>query len=208
MPTGTDEADAIRRKTPKQDRAIFTAGAVIDAAQRVITNEGYKNATTNRIAEVAGVSVGSLYQYFPNKTSIAAALVERAVSSVAIGARECLRTMMDEPLLPALRCVEETVLQLCTEHKFALYELPNEAIELRMLTQQLTAERLTHTTSLEFFRQHASETNIANLDLTLHMINVATMENIKSFIMENPVGVTKDEFLDNMVRMVHGFLVR
>ncbi|HVK75260.1 MAG TPA: TetR/AcrR family transcriptional regulator [Kofleriaceae bacterium] len=47
------------------------------AATRVLTKVGYDDATTNRIAEAAGVSVGSLYQYFPNKEAIVGALIER-----------------------------------------------------------------------------------------------------------------------------------
>ena len=50
---------------------------LLHAAARVLVKHGYDGATTNRIAEVAGVSVGSLYQYFPNKESIVAALIER-----------------------------------------------------------------------------------------------------------------------------------
>jgi AcrR family transcriptional regulator len=50
---------------------------LLSAAARVLVKHGYDGASTNRIAEVAGVSVGSLYQYFPNKESIVAALIER-----------------------------------------------------------------------------------------------------------------------------------
>jgi AcrR family transcriptional regulator len=50
---------------------------LLSAAARVLVKHGYDGATTNRIAEVAGVSVGSLYQYFPNKEAIVAALIER-----------------------------------------------------------------------------------------------------------------------------------
>lgn len=49
---------------------------ILEAARRVLTREGYDRASTNRIAEVAGVSVGSLYQYFPSKDAIVTALVE------------------------------------------------------------------------------------------------------------------------------------
>jgi AcrR family transcriptional regulator len=51
--------------------------AMIDAAARVLRRHGYARTTTNLVAEVAGVSVGSLYQYFPNKESLVAALHER-----------------------------------------------------------------------------------------------------------------------------------
>jgi AcrR family transcriptional regulator len=51
--------------------------SILDAAARVLRKHGYEEATTNRVAEVAGVSVGSLYQYFPNKEALVHALIER-----------------------------------------------------------------------------------------------------------------------------------
>src|SRR3954454_10267016 len=58
------------RKRPKQARSNQLVEAVLDAAIQVLTREGAQRFTTARVAERAGVSVGSLYQYFPNKASI------------------------------------------------------------------------------------------------------------------------------------------
>src|SRR6478752_2668757 len=58
------------RKQPKQARSSDLVSAVLDAAVQVLTAEGAQRFTTARVAERAGVSVGSLYQYFPNKASI------------------------------------------------------------------------------------------------------------------------------------------
>lgn len=65
------------RKTPVQARAKVTWNAILDAAAQVLIKRGYEKATTDRIAERAGVSIGSVYEYFPNKESIFAALVLR-----------------------------------------------------------------------------------------------------------------------------------
>ncbi len=65
------------RRTPVQGRSRETVDAVLDAAAQVFERYGYAAGTTNRIAERAGVSVGSLYQYFPNKDAILVALTER-----------------------------------------------------------------------------------------------------------------------------------
>ena len=56
--------------------------AILTAAARVFVEDGLDGATTNRIAEVAGVSVGSLYQYFPNKQALASALLVQHVADV------------------------------------------------------------------------------------------------------------------------------
>ncbi|MES1973223.1 MAG: TetR family transcriptional regulator [Pseudomonadota bacterium] len=58
------------RKQPKQARSNHLVAAVLDAAVQVLTSEGAQRLTTARVAERAGVSVGSLYQYFPNKAAI------------------------------------------------------------------------------------------------------------------------------------------
>jgi AcrR family transcriptional regulator len=67
---------------------------ILEAAARVFADRGYAGATTNHIAERAGVSIGSLYQYFPNKDTILVALHTRHMES----ASEVLRRMMEEAL--------------------------------------------------------------------------------------------------------------
>lgn len=78
MATRTQLSVLEQRKQPKQARSKELVEAVLTAATRVFDKEGL-TATTNRVAEEAGVSVGSLYQYFPNKESLLAALAERHV---------------------------------------------------------------------------------------------------------------------------------
>jgi len=67
----------MKRKTPRQARARTTVDAILFAAAHILKTQGEPGLTTNRIAEVAGVSIGSLYQYFPNKQEIVHALRER-----------------------------------------------------------------------------------------------------------------------------------
>ena len=62
------------RKAPRQERSKVMVEAILEAASQVFAELGYARATTNKIAERAGVSVGSLYQYFPNKDSLIASL--------------------------------------------------------------------------------------------------------------------------------------
>lgn len=65
------------RKDGCQSRSRATVDALVEATARVLTKEGYERASTNRIASVAGVSIGSLYQYFPSKEALVAAVIER-----------------------------------------------------------------------------------------------------------------------------------
>src|SRR5258706_7696527 len=65
------------RKKPAQERSKQTVDALVTAAARILERDGYERANVNRIAELAGVSVGSLYQYFPTKEALAAAVAKR-----------------------------------------------------------------------------------------------------------------------------------
>jgi AcrR family transcriptional regulator len=75
--TRADERGLAPRKAARQERAQLTVEAIVEAASQVFESRGYADATTNRIAARAGVSVGSLYQYFPNKEAILVALAHR-----------------------------------------------------------------------------------------------------------------------------------
>src|SRR5690606_4053388 len=65
------------RKTPRQERARLTVEALLEATEQLLVDVGYANMTTNGIAQRAGVSIGSLYQYFPNKEAIIVELSRR-----------------------------------------------------------------------------------------------------------------------------------
>jgi AcrR family transcriptional regulator len=71
------QAGPMARKQPRQRRSHDTVSVILQAATRVFAQRGYQRATTNQVAARAGVSIGSLYQYFPNKVAIAAALETR-----------------------------------------------------------------------------------------------------------------------------------
>ena len=68
------------RKRPSQARSRDTVDVILRAAARVFASQGYAAGTTNRIAEAAGVSVGSLYEYFPNKDALLVALMEAHIA--------------------------------------------------------------------------------------------------------------------------------
>jgi AcrR family transcriptional regulator len=69
------------RKSPSQERSRRTVNRILDAATRIFHEQGYTDATTNDIADEADVSVGSLYQYFPNKDALLVALTQRHIAT-------------------------------------------------------------------------------------------------------------------------------
>ncbi len=64
------------RKRPRQERSRATVDTILVATARILVKRGYDGLTTNAVADAAGISIGSLYQYFPNKEAIVAALIE------------------------------------------------------------------------------------------------------------------------------------
>ncbi|NIZ10197.1 TetR/AcrR family transcriptional regulator [Pseudooceanicola sp. HF7] len=90
------------RKQPTQRRAIETFAAIVEAAARILETGDAEALNTNRIAERAGVSVGTLYQYFPDKHAILVALIRRErevllseLRAIQDGGEEVLQQMVD-----------------------------------------------------------------------------------------------------------------
>jgi AcrR family transcriptional regulator len=71
------------RKQPLQARSAVMVDVILEAAARVLQKSSLAGFNTNRVAEVAGISVGSLYQYFPNKTALVVALITREQAALA-----------------------------------------------------------------------------------------------------------------------------
>jgi AcrR family transcriptional regulator len=84
------------RKTPVQERSTATVDAILEATIQVLLQEGQDRLTTTRVAQRAGVSVGTLYQYFPNKQSVLYAVLEVFLVRVQMKVQEACREMHGE----------------------------------------------------------------------------------------------------------------
>jgi AcrR family transcriptional regulator len=104
------------RKTPRQQRSRQMLERIIDAATRVLSERGYDGASTNRIAAEAGISSGSLYQYFPNKDAIVVAVLDRFADDLAdrIGAQ--IEATMPEPWQTGGRALLDVQIALFEEN--------------------------------------------------------------------------------------------
>jgi AcrR family transcriptional regulator len=80
-----------------------TVDALLEATARILVKEGYDRASTNKIAETAGVSIGSLYQYFPSKEALVAAVIDRHMRETAELARSALVKVAMQPIKEAVR---------------------------------------------------------------------------------------------------------
>jgi AcrR family transcriptional regulator len=100
------------RKIPRQARSANTVAAIVEATARILEREGHGGFSTNAVAEMAGVSIGSLYQYFPRKDALVGALIAREKGHLI----EQVRAATSQTTgAEALR----VVIEACVEHQLA-----------------------------------------------------------------------------------------
>jgi AcrR family transcriptional regulator len=91
------------RKQASQERSRATVDALIEATARLLVREGFDRASTNRIAQEAGVSIGSLYQYYPSKEALVAAVIDRHNQQLMQVVRGALAKVAALPIEQAVR---------------------------------------------------------------------------------------------------------
>ena len=99
------------RKPARQQRAQATVEAILQAAARILAKDSLAGLNTNRVAEVAGISIGSLYQYFPNKEALIAALLLRAHTEQADALKKLALASRGQPLPVAVRALVKLALR-------------------------------------------------------------------------------------------------
>jgi len=114
------------RKRPKQTRALDLVDTILIAAGMVFQKHGVAKVTTNDIAARAGISIGSLYRYFPNKESIVAALIEKELSRHFIALDSVLDKTIGESDAATIQFAMETLCDLYFENLPFLQELFQE----------------------------------------------------------------------------------
>ena len=110
---------ALLRKKPKQKRSKLMVDNILEASIRVLKQHPYQKFTTNRVAEAAGISIGSLYQYFPNKQTILLELEIRAVNEMIENVEKLL---FENKFKPEQRLYQAIEYFFITESSF--YEIP------------------------------------------------------------------------------------
>jgi AcrR family transcriptional regulator len=114
------------RKTPIQARATVTVGAISEATIQVLLSHGPDRLTTTRVAERAGVSVGTLYQYFPNKDSLLFAVLENHLDTVSERVEHACKRARHKPLAEMVKEVVEAYVDVKMERadiSVALYRV-------------------------------------------------------------------------------------
>ena len=196
------------RKRPRQQRSIATVGAIVEAAARVFSERGYAGGSTNRIAQTAGVSIGSLYEYFPNKDSILVAVAERHVGRMIEDVERLLQQAQagSEPLEPLLRGFVLAMLEVHERdpalHHVVFAEAPHPP-ELHACVLKME-ETLAH--RVESLLRASDEVDVADTDTAAHLV-VQTVEALTHrFAHQGIHDLPRERFVAEVVALLVGYL--
>ncbi len=206
-----------RRRTPKQHRSRMTVDAICEAAAQVFEARGYSASTTNHIAERAGVSVGTLYQYFANKDAVAHALLERHMAEGMETIRPALAramTLVDDvdmdEAVAILRDLVSAIIRLHTRaprlHRVLFEEIvwpPDFTAQLNQL-EELLAAQLGFLLSRYDGLTHPSPERAAHLTI-LTVESLAHRYLLIAPSSSGPLG-TEEAFTDEVVEMLRRYL--
>ena len=193
-------------RAPRQARAQQTVGVILEAAKRVLIQEGYEAATTNRVAEVAGVSIGSLYQYFPNKEALIASLAEAHLDEILRLVRDGLSHAADLPLPEAVRRLVSAMLRV-HQVEPELHRVLHEQVP-RLLGYELSdinsqSQRLIEQ-ALQSRRAELRADLDASLAASLVMWSVEAITH--GSVIESPEVCRHEALVDEIVRLVVRYL--
>lgn len=198
-------ASAEPRKQPRQRRSAETVDRILEAAARIFDERGYRATTTNHVAEAAGVSIGSLYQYFPNKDALLVALAEHHIDEVAAQFGDRLaRLRTDVPDLPdTVRALLELTVEMnATSRLHAI--LFSDCPRTPALVERL--DRFTDLLVTEV-AWHLERTGAAGTDHTLRarLVVAAADAAVHEVVLAEPLGPRRSAAVDELVALtVHG----
>ena len=192
------------RKWPSQARSKATVEAILAAAARVFRRQGYAGSTTDRIAERAGVSVGSLYQYFPNKDAILVALAERHIDTGFALLRELLaEALIDVPALDSLLRRFVVAMIALHEHEPELHRVLFEEAPLpsSVRRQLRTRENEFATEICELLEAHP-EVRMHDPKVTAYVLVHTVDALVHNFTLHPPQGIDVESLVEEVVSML------
>lgn len=163
------------RKEAAQERSRATVDALVEATARILVREGFDNASTNRIAEVAGVSIGSLYQYFPSKEALVAAVIERHQHQIMQTVRKELAEVMAQAVEPAVRKLVAVAIEAHRVDPRLHRVLAEQIPRVGKLEKQEAFARENYALFKGYLERHRDEVHVADLDLA-SFVCVTTIE--------------------------------
>ncbi len=197
------------RKNASQDRSRATVDALIEATARILVREGFDSASTNRIAEVAGVSVGSLYQYYPGKEALVGAVIDRHNRELMQLVRGALAEVASQPIRKAVRRLVAVAIEA---HRIdpRLHRVLAEQIPRTGRLENVEAfNRETHALFRAYLESHRDELRKVDVGLAA-FVCVTTIEALTHTAVLQRSETLSDEaaetLIDETTRLVVGYL--
>jgi AcrR family transcriptional regulator len=196
----------ISKNGPQQSRSRATVQVILDAAVRILDQEHSDAATTSRIAEVAGVSVGTLYQYFANREAILDALQEREFER----ATELIARLLASPE----GTTEAEVARSIVEGLLVAYRRSpglHRALALEGLrvtpTESVVAFDLRIVSSIrDFLRLAGPRIRRTNLDTAAFVVHQTVRATLLGYLLERPAGITDASISEEVTELVVRYL--
>jgi AcrR family transcriptional regulator len=193
------------RKVPTQERSKRMIATILDAAEKVMVRVGYETFTTNHVAEEAGISVGSVYQYFPDKHALVAYLLEHQVRTIAGLA---IASMMSRSAPLTLR---QFAVSFLREQIDRSLDRAGLLTAMRPLVEELA---MSQTVEDDLLR--ASEAFLEANDIQIrqvrrgHAARMAVqciLDQVRRFVMSETRALSSEQFAQMLAGLVLGFLV-
>jgi AcrR family transcriptional regulator len=190
---------------PKQERSREMVERIIAAGQRVLLRDGYERITTNRVAEEADVSPGSLYQYFPDKETILAAVIDRYAADLSTELTAVLADRLEEPGPELVRSAFTGLLDVLSENveylRLVVEVLPRKQFGgWTIALEQRISDLVTAYLSI-----NRSQTRVDE-PATSAWILVRMVEHLSiQYVLEQP-PIPREKFIDEMVEMTLSYL--
>jgi AcrR family transcriptional regulator len=199
--------DVKPRKSPRQARAKATVDAIVEATTQLLLEQGYDRFTTARVAERTGVSVGSLYQYFPNKAALASAVIDRCCENFLIAFQSALASRRRVTLAECIRAIVDVTLvshHLTPElHRIVLDLAPRIGVAEKTEKVSRTA-----TQAIEaMLRKHANEI-APDIDIAAAATIIETLLEALAHraVLAHPVHLEGDLLAREATRLINSYL--
>jgi AcrR family transcriptional regulator len=194
------------RKAPEQDRSRATVEAIVEAAAHILIKHGYDAFTTNRVAEKAGVSIGSLYQYFPNKDALLSELMRRHIVEIERGVEEMAALARTAPLAEVIRAgIEQNVRSHLIDpalHRVLSEELPR----LGPLDWKVAFIERMEARIRGMLEARKSEIAVADIDVAVYIVTRTVEAVVHNAVCEKPKALASGALAEELTRMLVGFL--
>ena len=191
------------RKLPVQARSKALVDAIAEACLRILDKEGEDALTVNRIAEVSGATVGSIYQYFPNKESMIAAVYERMLDQESVQLYQMREQLHGLPLHAVLRQIFANMIRV----ELRLHGLSpgfharyRSALHLGLWhAPQASTQEFINTTWLPLLQIYADEVQTDQPELAAYLLGKGLREIIHNAVQDIPEQARSHAFLDALV---------